>query len=369
MDSYYDRSMSDAERAPHEAGRASAHSYVPRWLDATAAWGWRLVAVALLLYLVLLAFQYLQTAVLPVMLGIILATLLEPIARLLRKLKLPRVLAGALSVVLGLGVLGGLTALLVYEVSGELSQFRRTLGTGYHDLVEWVAQLSGASRGAVRGWVDRHLRELESYAGSIAAQVMSSVVTVLRVVIVLFVTVVFSWFFTWDGDKQFEGLVRILPEPQRGRARELGRRLWHTIGSYMRGMIIIAATDALLLGAGLWLIGLPLVLPLMLLMFLGAWVPFAGPVIAGTVAGLIGLGHGGLSMAGLVILVAFIVQQIEGNLLQPFIMGHAVALHPSVILFAVTAGGVVAGVPGVFLAVPVAASLATALGFVREQGA
>jgi predicted PurR-regulated permease PerM len=132
-------------------------------------------------------------------------------------------------------------------------------------------------------------------------------------------------------------------------------------------MFLIATCDAVLLGIGFWLIGMPLILPLMLLLFLGALVPFVGPILAAVVAALVAFAEGSPSMAALSVGVALIVQQIEGNLLQPLIMGRAVELHPSVVLFAVTAGGVLGGVVGIFLAVPIAAALATTLSFVREN--
>lgn len=361
--------MSDEDDATRASEPSRPPVDTPRWLAVGGAWGWRFLVLALSLYVLLWVGSHLRMAVLPVVLGILLATLLEPLARGMRRIHLPRALAGALSVLLGLGVLAGLVALFVFGLAGELTQFSQTLEKGYRQLVEWAATMAGVSQGAVRTWVDGHLQELQSYAGSIAERVISSVVTLFQTLAIILVMLVFTWFFTWDGDEQFEGAVRILPERYRDHARELGRRVWQTVGAYMRGMFVIATADALLLGLGLWILDVPLVLPLMLLTFLGAFVPFVGPILAGGVAALIGLAHGGLLTAGLVAVAAVVVQQIEGNLLHPFVMGRAVELHPSLILFSVTAGGVLAGVAGVFLAVPVAASLSTVLSYAREQGA
>lgn len=313
--------------------------------------------------------SFLHAAVLPVLLGILLATLLMPMVALLRRAKVPRVLAAGLSILLGLVLLGGLMTAVGFAVAGETKQLSSSLEEGYREAVKWIAELVGVPRSEVIAWVDSHLSELRASAGSYTQAVANQAKNAVQIAMILALSVVFAWFFTWDGDKQFSYLVRVLPEHQRVHAREVGRRIWETVGGYMRGMLIIAAADSLLLGLGLLIIGMPLILPLMVLMFLGALVPFLGPLVAGVSAALIGLADGGLSQATLAVVVAVAVQMIEGNILQPFIMGQAVKLHPSVVLFVVTAGGYLAGVPGIFFAVPLMASLLETLSYFREKGA
>jgi predicted PurR-regulated permease PerM len=343
--------------------------YIPKWLRIGGAWGWRFVATSAAVSIVLYACTFLWMAVLPVLLGGVLATLLEPVARFLRRLSVPRVLAGALSVLLSIVFVVGAGFVFGFGVAEEFSRLSEAMEGGYRQAVHWSAEVAGVSRETVRGWIDHSVGELQSYAGNIAKQVVTGVRGVAQGIAVVAVTLVFTWFFTWDGDKQFEHVVKLLPRNQRPHARELGERIWTTVGGYMRGMVIIAAADAALLGLGLWIIGLPLILPLMLLMFTGAFIPFVGPVVTGVMACLVAFGNGGITTVGFVVLVVVAVQQIEGNLLHPFIMGRAVQLHPAVILFAITAGGVLAGVVGVFLAIPMAASLACIFGYIREQQA
>ena len=357
--------MADFEPA---GDRSSFSIPVPRWLEAGGAWGFRFLALSVALYCIVHAILFLHAAVLPVLLGLILTTLFSPLAHLLRRWKLPRPLSAALSILIGLAALGGAITAVGFAMSGEFQPLSSSLERGYRALVGWSADQAGVPRAEVTEWVDSHLSNLRSSAGSYVRAAFSQMKGVLSVATILLLAIVFSWFFTWDGDRQFDWLVRVLPHKQRGHAREIGRRIWETVGSYMRGMFIIATADALLLGLGLLIIGMPLILPLMVLMFLGALVPFLGPFIAGSSATLIGLADGGLSQAALVLLVTFAVQQIEGNFLQPFIMGRAVKLHPSVVLFSVTAGAVIAGVAGIFFAVPIAASLFITLRYFREQG-
>lgn len=339
---------------------------IPQWLQWGGAWGWRFCAMMGAFYIVFKVGYWLRLAVLPAVLGLVLATLLMPVSRLLQRWRLPRALAGALSVLLGLLICGGFIAIFAATVSEELSEFNSSIEQGYRQSLTWVAQTVGVSRDAVRGALQSHLNHLQSLAGGATRSVVSGVAGLVRTLTVLGVMVVFCWFFVWDGDKQFRAVVSGLPARQRVHAQELGQRIWDTVGAYTRGIVLIALADSILLGIGLLVLGMPLVLPLMLLMFVGAWIPVVGPVVTGAMAVLIGIAHGGASLGGLVAVVAVVVQQIEGNLLQPFIMGHAVQLHPAVILFAITAGGALGGIPGMFLAVPVAASLGAALAYSRE---
>lgn len=357
-----------AEPAVPEGG-PSRGVPIPRWLAAGGAWGWRIVAMAAALYAAGYVFSFLRAAVLPVLLGFLLTTLLVPIARLLRRVKAPRALAAALSILIGLALLAGSMTVVGFAVAGEADQLSSSLETGYRQMIKWVADLVGVPSSDVIAWIDSHLSQLRASADSYARAAANQAKNALRIVTILALALVFAWFFTWDGDRQFQYLVRVLPVHQRVHAEEVGRRIWETVGGYMRGMLLIAAADALLLGLGLWIIGMPLVLPLMLLVFVGAFVPFLGPLVAGLAATLIGLASGGLSQAALAVVVAVAVQQIEGNFLQPFIMSQAVKLHPSVILFAMTAGAILGGIAGIFLAVPVTASLIVTLGYFRERGA
>ena len=214
-----------------------------------------------------------------------------------------------------------------------------------------------------------HVEEVKESRSSLDARRFTRSASVVQLLTIAVLTVVFAWFFTWDGDRQFTGAVALLPARSRKHMHALGGRIWKALSAYVQGVLLVATADAPLLGLGLWIAGVPLVLPLMLLMFLTAFIPFVGPVIAGAMAGLVGLSEGGIPLAGWAILVSFLVQQIEGHLLQPFIMSRAVHLHPTLVLAALTTGGLVGGVSGVFLAVPIAAALKTVVIYAHEHAA
>jgi putative heme transporter len=352
------------------SGPARPDVTVPRWLAHLGAWGWRLVAGAAALYVVLYVLRELRIIVLPFVFGAIVATLLEPVARWLRNHRLPRPLAAVISVVLGLGVITGLVALFVVGIVGELPELGRAMQSGYRDMVQLLLHSPiDVTPGDVERWIDEQMDNLQEQAGSMAQQLMTSVVAVGQVLAMFVITIVFALFFAWDGDRQFERCVRILPERHQHHAREMGRRVWGTVAGYIRGMFVIAAFDAVFFGIALWIIGVPLVLPIMLLTFVGAFVPFVGAIAATAVAALVGLADDGLATAGFVILAGTIVQQVESNLLHPLVMGRTVRLHPAVILFVITAGAILAGIPGVFLAIPVAGALGKVFGYLREQDA
>jgi putative heme transporter len=169
------------------------------------------------------------------------------------------------------------------------------------------------------------------------------------------VTLFLLFFFVKDGPRFYGWLRAVVPESRRRNVEELVPEIWETLQSYLVGVVIIGLFDALFIGLALLIIGVPLVLPLAVLTFFAAFFPLVGAVVAGAVAGLVALVSGGIGDAVLVVASGLIVQQIEGNLLQPVVMGRQVQLHPAVTLLSVAAGGTVAGIAGAFLAVPVAA--------------
>jgi predicted PurR-regulated permease PerM len=341
---------------------------VPRWLAVVSAWSLPIVVAAAAVYLLGNVLHFFWLAILPVILAVLVATLLAPVSRRLRKWGLPRVLAGFVTLLLGLGLLGGMVALFFFGISGELSAVGQSVKQGYRELVGFAANTAGAPKDSVRDFADQQMKSIQDSAGGLSKALVSQVFGFFETVTLAIVALAFTWFFVWDGDRLFSGFVGFFPARHQEPMRELGDRIWDSVGAYMRGMFVIALADALLFGLGLWIIGQPLIFPLMLLTFLGAMVPFVGPTVAGTVAGLIGLAHGGITQGGLVLLVTLIVQQIEGNLLQPFVFGRAVHLHPALVLFSITAGAVALGIVGIFLAVPVAASLTTLLHLCIERG-
>ncbi len=327
---------------------------------------WSLVGILAVVAVFCALLVFLRLAVLPAVFGLLITALISPIAELIRKIRVPRALAAALSLILALGVVGGLGTLFGVSVAGEFSALKESVTEGYRELINWLADSASVPREQLDLWVQDHVDEVTESLASFNAKTFTRLAGVMQGLTIAGLSLVFAWFFTWDGDKQFKGVVNLFPSRNHRHLREIGERIWTALSGYVQGVLLVATADALLLGLGLWIIGVPLVLPLMLLMFLSAFVPYLGPLVAGAMAGLVGLSEGGLTMAALAMGVSLIVQQIEGNLLQPFIMSRTVELHPALVLTALTVGGVVGGITGVFLAIPVAATLKVVLLYFRE---
>jgi predicted PurR-regulated permease PerM len=175
-------------------------------------------------------------------------------------------------------------------------------------------------------------------------------------VLAALILVAFLMFFLLkDGDRMWAWLLDRVPARRRAQVDGAGRTAWDTLGNYVRGVVVVALIDAVGIGAALLILGVPLWVSLTLLTFVGAFIPLLGATVSGAVAVLVTLVTNGPTDAVIVLVVVLVVQQVEGNLLQPLVMGRALRLHPAAILVAVTAGGLLYGIPGALLAVPVMA--------------
>jgi predicted PurR-regulated permease PerM len=183
----------------------------------------------------------------------------------------------------------------------------------------------------------------------------------------LVLVLVVLFFVLKDGRRLWQGVLDLLPRRHRHEIDLLAGRSWWTLGAYLRGQLLVALFDAVFIGLGLWLIGLTLVLPLAVLVFFGALFPIVGSFVAGSVAVLVALADRGPMTALLVLGLIILVQQVEGNVFQPLVMSNIVALHPLVVILSVVAGGIVLGVFGAFIAVPVAAITARVVDHLRGR--
>ena len=213
---------------------------------------------------------------------------------------------------------------------------------------------------------EQGLDELRERQGDIAGGIAGGAYIAVEVVAGLLLTLVLAFFFLKDGEKIWPWLVGLFPPRARGRADDVGRIAWATLGGYLRGVVLIAFVDAVFIGLALWLIGVPLVLPLTLLTFIGGFFPIVGAFSAGAAATLVALVTGGVTDALLVLAATIGVQQLESHLLQPVVMSRAVKMHPIGVLLAVATGAVVWGIVGAALAVPLAAVIARSASHLRS---
>jgi putative heme transporter len=341
-------------RGPDGPGRPPT---VVAWFDVTAQYAWRglaiLVAGAAVLWT--LAFLYLVT--MPVIVALVLSTFCAPLARRLERRGLAPGLAAAVVVLGGLALLGAVVAVSAPAFARQAQELGPTIEEGVDDFFEWLEE---GPVGYDRAEVDAAIADYLEDDGVLADLAGRLAVRVAEVAAGLVLTLVLLFFFIKDGRQIVRWFVDRVPDRQRDAVCAVGARSWRALGGFMGGTAQVAAIDAVGIGVGLAVIGVPLVLPLAFLVFLGGFVPVVGAAVTGLLAVLVALAWGGVGPALLVLALVVVVQQVESNLLQPIIMRRAVALHPVVVLGGITAGAVIGGIIGAFLAVPVTAMAAAA---------
>ncbi|MBE2315958.1 AI-2E family transporter [Solirubrobacter sp. CPCC 204708] len=336
-------------------------------LNRAGSIAWSALGVALLVLLAGWAIGKLMAVVLPIAVAVLLATLLRPIATKLEQRRVKPSIAATISVLLAVLLLCGLIALILPPFIAKLAD----LGSSLEEGVKRVAYSLGESvAGMDRAAVDRQLesaadRGRERLGGTAMAATTSLAGGLASMVLVFFL----AFFLVKDGRRMWGWALGSLPRERRDAVNEVGERMWSNLTAYTRGVVFVATVDALLIGAVLLIMGIPLAMPLIVLTWVAAFFPIIGAIVAGAAAVLVALVSGGATDALVVLGAIVVVQQVEGNVLYPVVVGPRLKLHPVVVLVSVAAGGTLAGIPGAFLAVPVATALSALAGYTRERRA
>ncbi|WP_235866338.1 AI-2E family transporter [Serinibacter arcticus] len=329
------------------------------WSDGVGTVGTRAVQWLAILALVAgfgLLVTQLTLVVIPVLIALVLASAISPLVRWLREKGWPSMLATWTSLL-------GLLALLSAIVWGVVETVARQWSDLVDSAVDGIAALQDQLTGLPFEISDAQIDEIQSTltgllsSDGFSSGVMAGVSATANFVTGLVLVIVVLFFFLKDGPRIWEFLLRPFEGESYERGRRVGGKTVQTLGGYVRGTAIVAAVDAVGIGIGLAILGVPLALPLAVLTFLLAFIPLVGATLAGTLAALVALVTDGLGSAIIVIIIVVGVNQLEGNLLQPVIMARSLRLHPLVILVALTAGTVTAGITGAVLAVPIAAAI------------
>ncbi len=305
---------------------------------------------------------------LPVLFAIIVCTLLWPPVRWLRNRRVPPAAASLLMMLIGVGVLGGVIGLIVPSIIDQAPDLASRAIQGVHELQDWVQgpplnirdeQLDNAVH-AITG-------KLQSSASTIASGVFSGVGTATSLLVTLFTTLILVFFFLKDGPRFVPWLDRTVGASVGTHLGEVLTRMWNTLGGFIRTQAIVSFIDAFFIGLGLFILQVPLAGVLVVITFLGGFIPIVGAFVAGSLAVLIALVSNGLTTALIVLAIILVVQQLEGNVLQPWLQAKSMDLHAVIVLLAVTLGGSLFGITGAFLAVPAAAVIAVILRYLNEQ--
>lgn len=342
------------------AGRA-ADSQVPRLLQVVAAWSWRLLLVGLVIYLAFRLIVELRLVVLPLLAALLLTALLQPVAHRLRKRGLAPALATWCMLLLALVVIGGAVTLVVNQIADQypvlFAEVEKTITHLQHSLAGPPFHLN-----AVR--LQAYAKDLLNYISQHKSVVAGKVLTggkylgefLAGAVVTLFIT----FFLLKDGARIWGWLISPMHQRARRRAQRAGEQAWRALVYYMRGAVTVAAIHAVVLGLALWLLGVPLLVPLVVLVFLAAFVPLVGILVAGALAIIVALATKGWVVAVILLGVLLVENQIENHLLQPLVVGRIIKLHPLAIILVLAVGGIIAGIPGAIIAVPVAAVITRA---------
>lgn len=340
----------------------------PTAFERLAAVAWRALVIVAAAAVILFVLVELRLVVLPVIGALLLATILAPAVGLLTRSGWRR-MAAVWTVLVGAAlVLAGLLWLVVPQVADEVGSLDISVGQGLERVEGWLEPF-GVPEGALDDATERGREWLSGNAAGLGGSLLGGVTLAVEIVAGALLAIVLLFFFLKDGRRIWRWIVGLAPERHRTDVDEAARRAWESLGAYVRGTAVVALADAVLIGIVIAVLGVPLLLPLVALTFLGGFFPLIGAVAAGSVAALVALVSEGPVDALILVAAIIVIQQVEGDVLQPLILGRAVRLHPVAILLSLTAGAALAGIVGAFLAVPIAAVAATVLSYSRERAA
>ncbi len=344
--------MHDADLADRE---------VPTWLLVVGGWSWRLVAAAALGAVVLAILGAISVVVAPVLLGLFLTAAVAP---LFERLARTRVGRGGAAALCALAYLAGIGAFLWIAFRALISPW------------EGIARATSDGLDALGAKLDEWGFDINTFdvlrkaGGSFASLLFNGVLSIVSVAVVLGATIVVSllvtYFYLKDGPRMWATISKIGGR-QTPSFDRMGRAAWDRLQSFVRGTAKVALVDAVGIALGALVLGVPSVGAIFVLSFVLAFIPYFGAIIAGAVAVLLALADGGYSQAVAMVVVVLVVQQVESILLQPFLVGKAVRLHPLVVMLGVLAGGALGGVMGMFFAVPIIAAVDAAFATARDD--
>jgi predicted PurR-regulated permease PerM len=344
----------------HQSTSSRDDTEVPHSLRISAAWSWRLIVVGLLGYVLLRFISMISIVVIPLAIALLLSALLAPAVGYLFSLRLPRSLATFLVMICGVAAVAGTLTLVVNQFVDGVPQLTSNASAGIRQIQDWAR--TGPlhlSDDQVNQAIDSAQNWINSNTSSLTATGVATAATLFEVLTGALLVLFATFFFLRDGRKIWRFIVRLFPVNARWSLADAGDASWATLGAYVRATVLVAFIDALGIGLALLILRVPFPFPLAALVFLGAFIPIVGASVSGAVAVLVALVDKGWVIALILLGAVILVQQLEGHVLQPLIMGRAVAIHPLVVIIGIASGVVLAGIIGALVAVPLIAVLNT----------
>ncbi|EDY66943.1 integral membrane protein [Streptomyces pristinaespiralis ATCC 25486] len=355
--------------APAVAAKPDPVAAIPWGIRVAAEAGWRLLVLAGTLWVLMRVISAVQLVVLAFVAALLVTAMLQPTVARLCRLGLPRGLATAVTAILGFVIMGLVGWFVVWQVMDNLDNLSDRVRDGIDELKRWLldspfhvteSQINDIAQN-LSDTIGTNTEEITS-AGLQGVSVMVEVLT--GILLAMFSTL----FLLYDGKRVWLWVLKLVPAQARPGVAGAGPRAWRTLTAYVRGTVVVALIDAIFIGLGIYFLDVPLAVPLAVFIFLFAFIPLVGAVVSGALAVVVGLVTQGVFTALMVLVVVLAVQQIEGHVLQPFILGRAVRVHPLAVVLAVASGGLVAGIGGAVVAVPLVAVTNTVVGYLAVYG-
>ncbi|WP_327264221.1 AI-2E family transporter [Streptomyces sp. NBC_01232] len=346
--------------------RPDPASVVPWGMRVAAEASWRLLLLAGMLWVLMKVISEVRLVVLAFAAAMLVTAMLQPFVVRLRRLGLPRGLATAVTAILGFVVIGLVGWFVVWQVMENLDDLSDRVRDGINELKLWALD---SPFHVTEKQINDIAKNLSETIGTNTEQITSAGlqgVTVLVEVLTGILLAMFSTLFLlYDGKRIWNWALGLVPAAARAGVAGAGPRAWRTLTAYVRGTVIVALIDAIFIGLGIYFLDVPMAVPLAVFIFLFAFIPLVGAVVSGALAVVVALVTQGVFTALMVLLVVLAVQQIEGHVLQPFILGRAVRVHPLAVVLSVAAGGMIAGIGGAVVAVPLVAVTNTVVGYLK----
>jgi putative heme transporter len=340
-----------------------ADEAVPPALKVAAAYSWRILVIVGVIAVLIFVIMQFRDIVVPFFVAVLLAALLVPFVNFLVRNRWPRWLAIVVAMVGTLAVIAGLIVLVVLQVRAGYPDLQAQSVGAYDNLKAWLLasplQLTEAD---ISAYLGQAWEAIQRDSSALVSGIMSVGTTAGHVLAGFLLTLFATLFILIDGKGVWRWIVGLFPRRSRPAVDGAGQAGWITLTTFVKVQIFVAAVDAVGIGAGAWILGLffggfPLVIPIAVAVFLGSFIPVVGALISGALAVFVALVYLGPIPAVIMLGIVLLVQQVEGHILQPLVMGTAVKVHPLAVVFAVAAGGFIAGIPGALFAVPVIAVL------------
>ncbi len=341
---------------------------LPLGVRVAAAWSWRLILIGLAVAALVWLISKVAIIVVPVVIALLLSALLYPIVHGFERRGWPRSLGVLTALLTFLAAVTALVWLIVSQLRAGFGDVARRSTRAWQDFLHWIETAPfGLSAEQVDGFVNQVWKTIEDHQGQIWSGALAVTTTATQVAAGALLTIFSLIFLLIDGKRIWYWVLGFFPKRAHAPADAAGQTGWVSVGQYVRVQVLVAFIDAVGIGLGAVILGVPLPIPIAILVFLGSFIPFLGAITTGALAVFIALVYNGPVNALIMLGVVILVNQIEGHILQPLVMGNAVRVHPLGVVLAVSAGAMLAGIPGALFAVPITAAASAMVNALVER--